>query len=530
MIRLRQVDINILSDSIDNLLNKCSKKLKIDISDIKDYKIVKKSIDARKKPDLYYSYTIDVNVSNEDKILKKINDKDIFISPREEYKFIVTGDNLLKNRPIVVGAGPSGLFCAYMLASHGYKPLIIERGENIDNRVKTVEEFWNNNRLNLSSNVQFGEGGAGTFSDGKLNTLVKDKYFRQKKVFEIFVECGAPEEILYLNKPHIGTDLLRTVVKNMRNKIIEMGGEFRFNTCLTDIFIENNNVDKIEVNNNELIPTTILVLAIGHSARDTFKMLYDKKFSMEAKPFAIGIRIQHPRDMIDKSQYGELYKKLSPASYKLTYKSSNDRGVYTFCMCPGGYVVNSSSEENKLTINGMSNYKRDSINSNSAVIVTIGPKDFGSNPMDGIKFQRDLEKKAYKEGNGLIPVQLYKDFKENRLSSDFGEVLPAFKGDYHFSNIRNILPSYIISSLIEGIDYFNTKIKGFSRNDAIIAGVEARTSSPIRIIRNENYESNILGIYPIGEGAGYAGGITSSAIDGLKIAEAVAKIYKPLKK
>lgn len=530
MIRLRQIDINILDDSIENILIKCSKKLRIKRSDIIEYKIIKKSIDARKKPDLYYSYTIDIEIINENKILKMIKDKDIFITPKEEYKFNITGNKNLNNNPIIVGSGPCGLFCAYILAQNGYEPIIIERGQSIDNRVKTVEEFWNSNKLNESSNVQFGEGGAGTFSDGKLNTLVKDKCFRQKKVFEIFVECGAPREILYDNKPHIGTNLLRNVVKNMRNKIIDMGGEFRFNTCLTNIILEDNRIKQIEVNNSELINTDILILAIGHSARDTFKMLYDKKISMEAKPFAVGIRIEHPREMIDKSQYGKLYNKLSPASYKLTYKSSNNRGVYTFCMCPGGYVVNSSSENNRLTINGMSNYERESKNSNSAVIVTIGPKDFGYNPMDGINFQRDLEEKAYKEGNGLIPIQLYKDFKEDKISNNFKDVLPIFKGNYKFSNIRNILPSFIISSLIEGIDYFNNKIDGFSRDDAIVAAVESRTSSPIRILRDDNFESNIKGIYPAGEGAGYAGGITSSAIDGIKVFEEITKKYKSLKK
>jgi len=506
MIRLRQIKLGIEEE--DKLLEKCAKKLNISINKIKDYKINKKSLDARKKSNLCYIYEVDILLDNEDKILSIYKSKDIFKTPNEEYFINVSGKKKLNYRPIIVGSGPCGLFCAYMLASLGYKPIIIERGDSIDTRIKKVEEFWSNGNLDKDSNVQFGEGGAGTFSDGKLNTLTKDKLYRQKKIFEIFLDCGAPKEILYINNPHIGTDILVTVLKNMRKKIEAMGGEFRFRNKLTDIKIDKNKIKEIEINNSEVIKTDILVLAIGHSARDTFKMLLDRKISIVPKPFAIGVRIQHPQDMINLKQYGKDYKEIGNASYKLTYKASNNRGVYTFCMCPGGYVVNSSSEDNHLVVNGMSNYKRDSGNANSAVIVTVTPDDFGYNPLDGVEFQRKLESLAYKE-----------------CGSEYRKIKPIMKGAYSFGKINNILPKDIIKSLIEGIDYFDTKIKGFGRDDAIIAAVEARTSSPIRILRNEEFLCNIEGIYPAGEGAGYSGGITSSAVDGLKIAEQIAKIY-----
>ena len=527
MIRLRQVNVNVLQDSEQSLVDKCAKKLKVNPLDIKNISIVKKSLDARKKPDLFYSYEVDITIDNETKVLAQTNSNDIFLVDKQEYKFNITGTKTLTYRPIIVGSGPAGLFCGYVLSQNGYNPIIIERGQDVDNRIKDVEEFWKTGNLNLNSNVQFGEGGAGTFSDGKLNTLVKDASNRQRRVFEIFVEAGAPKEILYENKPHIGTDLLKVIVKNIRHKIIEMGGEFRFNTCLTNIIYKNNKLEAIEINNDKIINTNVLVLAIGHSARDTFKMLYDSKLTMNPKPFAVGIRIQHLQSMINKSQYGtEKHPNLPNASYKLTHKATNGRGVYTFCMCPGGYVVNASSENNMLAINGMSNYKRDSQNSNSAIIVTVNPSDFGNSVMSGVEFQRELEKKAFLEGKGNIPIQLYKDYKTNNLSTSFGNITPIFKGNYTFGNIRNILPNYVNEALIEGIEVFSKKIKNYNCDDAIIAGVESRTSSPIRIERNDNCESNIIGIYPCGEGAGYAGGITSAAIDGIIVAENIAKIYK----
>ncbi len=524
MIRLRQIKIEVNKDSDNYLLEKVCKKLRIHNSQIKELKINKKSIDARDKNNIYYVYEVDINTSNEDLIISKNKNPDILKVKEENYSIEVTGTEKLENRIIIVGSGPAGLFSAYVLSSLGYKPIVIERGEKIEDRVKSVDKFFEIGILNTESNIQFGEGGAGTFSDGKLNTLVKDKFNRCKKVFEIFVENGAPEEILYLSKPHIGTDVLRKVIINMRNKIISMGGEFRYNTKLTNIITSNNKIVKIEVNNKEEINCDLLILAIGHSARDTFRMLDKNNLVMSPKPFAVGLRIMHPRKMIDESQYGYKYN-LSSASYKLTYTTSKNRGVYSFCMCPGGYVINASSEKNRLVVNGMSNHDRDSSTSNSAIVVAVNPNDYGSDLFSGMEFQKELEEKAYQLGKGKIPIQLYKDYKENISSSRFDSFIPEIKGSYTFSNLNEIFPEYINDSLKEAIDNYDKKIKGFARNDAVLAGVESRTSSPIRIERDSNMASSIEGIYPIGEGAGYAGGITTSAIDGLKLVEIISTIY-----
>ena len=518
MIRIRQIKINL--DSKQGLKSKVSKLLHINENEIKNLKINKKSLDARKKDNLFYVYEVDIDVENEKKLLRKYKSTDIFETPNEEYLFPPKKEI---DQPIIIGCGPAGLFCAYILSEQGYNPIIYERGEKVEDRVKTIEEFWNTNKLNVNSNIQFGEGGAGTFSDGKLNTLTKDKFNRQKKVFEIFIENGAPEEIMYINNPHIGTDILRTVIINMRNKIISNGGQINYNSKLEDIIIENNEVKSIIVNGNT-IPCKNLILAIGHSARDTFEMLSTKDLDMSAKPFAVGVRIEHPQKLIDIHQYGEkYYKQLPPASYKLTYQTKQNRGVYSFCMCPGGYVVNASSEEGLLAVNGMSNHARDTENANSALVVTISPDDFGNNPLDGIKFQRELERKAYIEGNKLIPVQLYKDYKSNEKSTSINSINVITKGSYSLGNLNNIFPEFINESLKEAIEYFNTKIEGYSNPDAILLGVESRTSSPVRIPRDENGLSKIKGLYPCGEGCGYAGGITTAAIDGLKTAENLVK-------
>ena len=522
MIRIRQIKLPI-NHNEEDIKIKVSKKLNIKPSDIKYFKINKKSIDARNE--INYIYEVDISLDNEKKILKK-KLKDVIIPKDETYKFNITGTKNLKHKIVIVGSGPAGLFAGYMLALHNYKPIIIERGEEIDKRVKTVEKFWEEGILNPESNVQFGEGGAGTFSDGKLNTSVKDKENRAKKILELFVKNGAPEEILYINKPHIGTDLLRVIIKNIRNEIIKLGGTFKFNTCLKDIIIEDNKVKQIKAG-EEIIDVDTLILAVGHSSRDTFEMLLKKEVNIKPKPFAVGVRIQHPQKLIDKNQYGDLYPTLPKASYKLTYKASNGRGVYSFCMCPGGFVVNSSSEKNMLAINGMSNHERDEENANSALIVTVTPDDFGHNPLDGIKFQRNLEKITYKIGDGKIPVQLFKDFKENKTTTKLGKINPIFKGDYTLSNLNEIFPPYISESLKEAINHFDKKINGFAEDDVILAAIESRTSSPVKIERDENFNANIEGIYPCGEGAGYAGGIMTAAMDGLKVAEAIAKIYKP---
>ena len=520
MLRVRQVKVEVTKN---NILEVLTKKIKIKESDIIDYEIIKRSIDARNKNEIYYVYELDVNVRDESKVIKE---NDVFESKKREYKFNKTGLVKLNTKPIIIGSGPSGLFAAYLLAENGYKPIIIERGSIINERINDVETFWKTNKLNPESNVQFGEGGAGTFSDGKLNTMVKDLENRHFKVFETFIKCGAPSDIMYEANPHIGTDVLRIVVKNMREKIIEMGGTFRFNTKLTDLVIENNSLKEIIVNNEEHISCEVLVLAIGHSARDTFEMLLKNKLVMEPKPFAVGLRVMHNQNMINESQYGKKYKDILPvASYKLTYQAKN-RGVYSFCMCPGGYVVNASSEEKSLAINGMSNHDRASGIANSAIIVTVGPNDYGFNPLDGVKFQKILEKKAYEIANGKIPVQLLKDFNNNVKTISFANIKPIFKGEYDFANLNELLPDYISNSLKEAFPNFGKKIKGFDNPDTVLAGIESRTSSPVRIVRDENFMSNIKGIYPCGEGAGYAGGITSAAIDGIKVFEAIGHIYK----
>ena len=518
MIKVRQIKISILKDTKEELIKKISKK--INDKNIEIIKINKKSIDARDKENIFFVYEVIINVKDENKI--KLSN-DVLKYKEENYEYKITGQKKMKERPIIVGSGPSGLFLGYMLSINGYNPIIIERGESIEQRVKTVEKFFKTGNLNKNSNIQFGEGGAGTFSDGKLNTLVKD--IRQKKVFEIFVENGAPKEIMYDSKPHIGTDILRNVIINMRNEMIDFGCTFKYNTTLTDIKIEKNTIKSIIVNEKEEIPCETLILALGHSAKDTYRMLNEKGINMTSKPFSIGIRIQHKQSMINESMYGKYSKYLPASSYKLTYKAKDNKGVYSFCMCPGGYVVNSSSEAGNLVINGMSNYNRDSKKANSAIIVTVDEKDYGTNLFDGMNFQEKLEQKAYKEGNSLIPTQNYIDFKNNIKSKKL-LLKPEFKGGYTLSNINEILPKNICEDIIEAIEYFNKKIKGFNNDDSIISAVESRTSSPVRILRNDKYQTNIKGIYPIGEGSGYAGGITTSAMDGIRCFEKIISIYK----
>ena len=517
MIRINGVRVNI--EEVIDYKKVIAKRLKVNKEDIKSYKIHKKSIDARNKMMFSYVFDFDVEIDNEDKYL----DNNIVKVETEEYVLPSQGSEIINNRVYVVGAGPAGLFAALKLATYGYKPIVIDRGQTLLERIKTINDLWENNKLNEESNVCFGEGGAGTFSDGKLNTLVKDKYFRMKEVFKTFVECGAPEEIMYDNKPHIGTDILRNVIFNLREKIISLGGEFKFNSKLEDIIIKDGKLESIIVN-KEIIPCNILILAIGHSAKDTFNMLYERKLNMESKPFAVGLRIIHPQEMINENQYPINYKFLPSASYKLTYNSKSKHGVYSFCMCPGGYVVNTSTNKNRLCINGMSNYKRDSGYANSAIIVTVGPDIYGNNTLDGLNFQSRLEENAYKLGNGFIPVQKYVDYKIHKISDNIES--DAFKGNIKCADLNKIFPDIINENLKEGIDYFDNKIKGFNGDSAILAGVESRTSSPIRILRDEFLESNIKGIYPCGEGAGYAGGITTSAMDGIKVFESIYKRYK----
>ena len=520
MIRVKNIFLPVSFDE-QNLKKETAKKLKIKENMIQKIKINHKSLDARKNKEIHYVYEVDVLLKNEEKFLNKKKFPFVSITPLEEYTFSYPKNIKLTKRPIIIGAGPAGLFCSYLLAEAGLNPIIIERGEKVEEREKTVELFWKKGILNENSNVQFGEGGAGTFSDGKLNTLVKDKSFRMKKVFEIFISCGAPEEIMYIKNPHIGTDILKKVVKNMREKIIEMGGEFRFNTTLTDLIIEDGAIKGVILNETEKIECDNLVLAIGHSARKTFRMLHEKGLLMTNKPFAVGLRIIHKQEMINDNQYRNIKSiNLGSASYKLTYNTKDKRGVYSFCMCPGGYVVNASSEKGRLAINGMSNYKRDSGFANSAIVVTVSSNDFGEEIFSGMNFQEKLEEKAYLLGNGNIPCQYFKDYKNNNTSLKKDNI-SSVKGNYSFCNLNELFPKYINTSLQEGIDNFGKKIPGFNSDDTILLGVESRTSSPIRIFRNDKLMSNVKGIYPCGEGAGYAGGITTSAMDGIKVFEEI---------
>ncbi len=529
MIRMQQLKVPLTYDEAF-LRKEIAKKLKITASDILELRVRKQSLDARKKPDLYYVLTVDLKVSKEQQILKRKQHVTISAVTEQPYQMPESGSMPLSHRPVIAGFGPAGLFCALLLARAGYRPLVLERGEDVDHRTAAVERFWNTGILDTESNIQFGEGGAGTFSDGKLNTLVKDGCGRNHYVLETFVEAGADPDILYVNKPHIGTDVLRTVVKHLRQEILSLGGEVRFGCKVTDLKIRDQQLTAVMVNETEEIPCEALVMAIGHSARDTFSMLHGHQILMQPKSFAVGLRIEHPQSMINLSQYGqEHHPLLGAANYKVTRKLENGRGVYSFCMCPGGYVVNASSEEGQLAVNGMSYRARDSRNANSAMIVTVTPDDFGhEGVLGGIEFQRDLERAAWQAGNGKVPVQLFGDFCENRTSTGLGEVTPCIKGEYQLSNLRTVLPDFLSQSLIEGVSGFERQIHGFSRPDALFSGVESRTSSPVRIVRNEQFLSSVAGLYPCGEGAGYAGGITSAAMDGMKVAEAVIKKYRKI--
>lgn len=552
MIRINQVKVPVVNNGDtekliaqhkDLLRKKAASLLRVPEKDIQKVEILRQSIDARKKPDIIYSYVIDVQVNGEEKFLKKI-EKDkklssqITKSDTVKYHFPSYGDKPLNKPIVIVGMGPAGLFCGYFLALHGYRPILLERGRDVDSRKADVEQFWQGGKLLKDSNVQFGEGGAGTFSDGKLNTLVKEKYGRNKAVLETFVHFGAKESILYDAKPHIGTDVLCDIVKKMRQEIIRMGGTVRFDSKVTDLCIEEGAIKGVIVNGQETLECEQLVLALGHSARDTFEMLLGRAIPMETKAFAVGFRVEHSQEMINRELYGMSDPGvLGAAAYKVTAQTATGRGVYSFCMCPGGYVVNASSEEGRLAVNGMSYSGRDGSNANSAIIVAVTPEDFGaSHPLAGIEFQRRLEENAYHLAQGKIPVQRYGDFREKVLGENDQEdkrweksdLQPMCKGLYQWSDLTTLLPGNCNEAFVEGMEVFARQIKGFDDPTAILSGVESRTSSPVRIPRDEeNLQSVIKGLYPCGEGAGYAGGITSAAMDGLRVAEKIAAAFAP---
>ena len=528
-VRINNITIS-LDEERGTLLKIVREKLNIKTIEDKDIKILKESIDARKKDNIKFIYSLEINVKDKENKIANLNDNNIKVIEDAPIEELIHGNKKMNARPIIVGLGPAGLFAALTLAKNGYRPIIFEMGEDIEARTQTVQDFWNGKtELKTDSNVQFGEGGAGTFSDGKLTTRIKD--FRCTEILEEFVKAGAPEDIMYIGKPHVGTDILKGVVKNIRNKIISLGGEVHFNSKVSDIIIEDGRVKKIKVNKED-IPCENLIMAIGHSARDTYEMMFDKGIFMESKALAIGVRIEHPQQLINESQYGKYanHPKLKAADYRLTHKSDKmNRGVYSFCMCPGGEVVAAASEKEGLVSNGMSYHARNSKNGNSALVVTVSPKDYGNNnPLSGIKYQRHYEKLAYKYGGGdyKAPIQLVGDFLKDRKSNKIGKVNPSYRLGYEYCEMKKILPIYVIDTLKEGIIKFDRRIKGYAMDDAVIMGIETRTSAPVRICRNEVLESiSTKGLYPAGEGSGFAGGIISAAVDGIKVAENIIREY-----
>ncbi len=531
-IRIEEITLG-LNERESGIKEKILKTLEIKSEDVLSYQIVKRAIDSRHKRNILLVFSVNIEVENQKKFLASLDEVKIIrhkIRLVESFDYeikIVSKDNKRK-RPIVIGTGPSGLFAGLLLAKAGLRPTIVERGKDVDSRIKDVKTFFSKGKLNSESNIQFGEGGAGTFSDGKLYTLINDP--RKKFIFEEMIKAGALKEIATDAHPHIGTDKLRKIVKNIRKEIIRLGGEVRFETCLTDLEIKKDKIENVVFNNNEKISVSELVLAIGHSARDTYQMLYEKKIKMSAKPFAMGVRIEHNAIALNKAQYGDFYNhsKLPTARYKLVAHMSGLRSVYTFCMCPGGYVVAAASEEGMLAINGMSEYAQDGKNSNSALLVSIIPSDFNSDhPLAGVEFQREWEKKAFMAGGGeyRAPVQLVGDFIKNKSSQKIKSIKPTYMPGVTPTSLDNCLPNFVIESLKKAISELNKKINGFSNPDAVLTGIESRSSSPVRIIRGATFQSNIRGIYPTGEGSGYAGGIITSAIDGLKVAEVIIDKY-----
>lgn len=527
MIEINQLKLPI-SHSQQELEEKVRRILKLNKNGIFTVTVRKRSIDARKKPDIYYVYQLWVSVAGEEQLVGRLHRPDVIIAKEKCYRMPTPGGRAYKRRPVIVGAGPAGLFAAYLLTETGYAPVVIERGRPVDERRADVARFWEEGILDPASNVQFGEGGAGTFSDGKLNTAVKDPAGRNRLVLETFVRYGAPEQILFDQKPHIGTDVLARVVKEMRNDLIEHGADFYFESQVTGLVIENSTLRELVINETAHMPVDVVVLAIGHSARDTFGMLADRNIPMECKDFAVGFRVEHPQKMISEHLYGTAAGRLPAAPYKVTSNFPNGRGVYSFCMCPGGYVVNSSSADNQTVVNGMSYSGRGGQNANSAIIISVNKEDFGAvDALAGMRYQMRLETECYKRGGGRIPQQLYGDYIQGVVSSGYGDFSSATKGAVTFANLRGLFSGTMERSFMLGMEHFSHMIPGFNREDAILSGVESRTSSPVRIIRGKDFMSAIKGLYPCGEGAGYAGGIMSAAMDGIKVAEAVIAGGRP---
>jgi len=518
---IRISDIKLGLDASEKELRKKVLKL-LGVKDVKSFSISKKSIDARKKPDIYYVYSVDIETENENQLVKKLKNVQII----EKKPYVFPKSTPISKPVVIAGTGPAGLMCGLTLAQNGYKVILLERGKCVEERKKDVDNFWQTGKLNTDSNVQFGEGGAGTFSDGKLTTGIKD--FRIRKVLEEFHKHGAPEEILYYSKPHVGTDNLYKMVASIRKEIIRLGGEVRFSNKLDGIKVAGGKVTGAVVKDAERtyeIETDNIVLAIGHSARDTFLMLQESNIEMEQKSFSIGARIEHSQEMVNKSQYGMEHEKLPAADYKMAVHLENGRGVYTFCMCPGGVVVASASEDGGVVTNGMSYFARDGKNANSALLVNVTPDDFDSDdPLAGMYLQREIEKKAFEVGgkNYNAPCQRVGDFL-GIANDGKSDVEPTYKPDVKWVELDEVFPKFITESMRLGIIAMDRKLKGFANPGAVITGPETRSSSPVRIVRDKDtLQSNIKGLYPCGEGAGYAGGITSAAVDGIKVAEMIA--------
>ena len=507
-------------------------RLGIDVDELIGYSIFRRGVDARKLSAVVFIYTLDVEVKNEAVLLARHQtNRHVLGAPDTTYKPVARAPSGLAPRPVVIGTGPCGLFAGLILAQMGFRPIILERGKAVRERTKDTFALWRKSELNPESNVQFGEGGAGTFSDGKLHSQIKDPRHYGRKVLLEFVNAGAPSEILYVSKPHIGTFKLVSVVENMRATIHALGGEIRFESKVTDIAIEkdrdNNRVRGVVLASGETIATDHVVLAVGHSARDTFQMLHDRGVHLEAKPFSIGFRLEHPQSVIDRARFGKTAGNplLGAADYKLVHHCRNGRSTYSFCMCPGGTVVAAASEPGRVVTNGMSQYSRNERNANAGIVVGITPADYPGHPLAGVAFQRQGEERAYEAGGGTYaaPAQRVGDFIAGRASTSLGSVVPSYTPGVRPTDLSSCLPEYAIEAIREALPAFDKQIKGFAMDDAVLTGVETRTSSPIRITRNAAYQSlNTHGLFPAGEGAGYAGGILSAAVDGIEVAEAVA--------
>lgn len=528
---LRLTDLQLPIDHSDaDLKAAILQRLGITEKELIDFTLFKRSSDARKKSAISFIYTLDIDLADEASVLQRFkNDRHIGVTPDTSYHFVTQAPPGLSTRPVIIGFGPCGIFAALILAQMGFRPIILERGKVVRERTKDTWGLWRKRDLKPESNVQFGEGGAGTFSDGKLYSQVKDPKHYSRKVLTEFVKADAPREILYINKPHIGTFRLVKMVELMRATIEKLGGEFRFESKVERLDLKDGKVRGVVLASGEHIASDHVVLAIGHSARDTFQMLYECGVYMEAKPFSIGFRIEHPQSIIDRARFGPSagHPLLGAADYKLVHHCENGRAVYSFCMCPGGTVVAATSEPNRVVTNGMSQYSRNERNANSGIVVGITPADFpGTHPLAGIDFQRQWESRAFDLGGGTYdaPGQLVGDFLANRASTKFGEVQPSYKPGVHLCNLDTALPDYAIAAIREALPAFDKQIRGFAMQDAVLTGVETRTSSPVRIRRKDDdlQSINTVGLYPAGEGAGYAGGIMSAAIDGIRVAEAVA--------